>query len=409
MRTWDVNKNRKWQQVKETQSWINILSGSVRSGKTVLANLRWLGELAKAVDHDGDMLMVGKTERTLQRNVLNPMRYETGGIFDYTPGTGIAKFGGREIHLVGANDERAEGKIRGATYYKAYVDEASLVPESFWQMLISRLSLSGSQMFATTNPDSPYHYLKLQYIDRAADLDLTHITFRLEDNLALDPAYVDNLKHTYTGLWYKRFVLGLWVQAAGAIYDMWDPDRHVKTLTFDPDGFFAACDYGTSNPCTFGLYAYAFIDKQPYVHLLKEYYYDGRESGQKTDGEYADDFGAFLGAQHRNVTVYIDPSAASFTTELRKRGFVAQAGENDVIDGIRVIGTMLAQARYTVDPSCTHTARQYSSYIWDEKAQTRGEDKPLKEHDHCPDRDRYGIYTRFGGERTLTGARLWTI
>ena len=406
---WEVDDTSQWAAVRDSTAWITILSGSVRSGKTVKANQRWAGELARwhLSNHGGAMLMVGKTERTLQRNILEPMRDEFYPIFDFSAGTGTARWAGREVQLVGANDERAEGKIRGATYYKAYVDEATLIPESFWQMLVSRLSMPGSQLFATTNPDSPYHYLKEQYIDREDELDLSHVTFQLEDNRHLPPEYVANLKRTYTGLWYKRYVLGLWVQAAGAVYDMWDDGRHVRPLSFDPDGHFVAVDYGTSNPCTFGLYAYAVLDGLPHIHLVKEYYYDSeQQGGQKTDSQYVDDMGDFNGERH---PVYYDPSAASFGVELRGRGYDAREGDNAVLDGIRYIGSLLADGRYTVDPSCSHTARQYASYIWDEKAQKRGEDKPLKENDHCPDRDRYGIYTRFGAERTMTGAQLWTI
>lgn len=409
---WEPQANVHWPQVKDSRSRMTCLSGSVRSGKTILANLRWMGDMAKEYTSGTwrPRLMVGKTERTLERNILEPLRKATAGAFDYSRGSGQASFLGNPIDLVGANDERAESKIRGSTYYAAYVDEWSLIPESFHTMLLSRLSMHGAYVIGTTNPDSPFHYLKENYLDRAgeADMDITHIQFQLEDNTTLDPKYIRNLKAEYTGLWYRRFILGQWVQAAGAVYDMWEPKKHVRRMKpdFRYDGHFVSIDYGTSNPCTFGLYGYWLEDDgRPHVHLIKEYYYDGRDKGQKTDSEYADDLMDFA----KGHPTYLDPSAASFAAELRKRGVHVIPGANDVLDGIRVVSSFLHEGRYSVDPACTMTIREYTSYIWDERAQLRGEDKPMKEHDHTCDRDRYGIYTRFGQERPLAGGRMVTL
>ena len=114
----------------------------------------------------------------------------------------------RAIDIVGANDERSQDKIRGMTCAGAYCDEISLYPESFFKMLLSRLSVRGSKVFATTNPDSPYHWLKVDYLDNK-ELDIKIFHFTLDDNPNLDPEYVKQISKEYTGLWYKRFILGL--------------------------------------------------------------------------------------------------------------------------------------------------------------------------------------------------------
>jgi hypothetical protein len=173
--------------------------------------------------------------------------------------------------------------------------------------------------------------------------------------------------------------------------------------------WFADCDYGTSNPCTFSLKSIRTVDGKTHVHTHKEYFYDGRKKGQKTDERYLDDLARFLEGVPGRPRIYTDPSAASFIVAGKKRGFRMVEANNEVQDGIRFVSSMVEDGRYTVDPSCKETIKGYQSYIWDEKAQRRGEDKPLKENDHCNDRDRYGIFTHLGGSRRTIGGTQVTL
>lgn len=380
---------------------LNLWEGSVRSSKTISSIVRWI-KFVKAAPAGGVLIMVGKTQRTLQRNILDVIQemIPDRNQCYLNRGTGEFFIFGKKIDIIGANDERAQDKIRGATIVGAYCDEISLYPESFFKMLLSRMSVSGSKLFGTTNPDSPFHWLKTGFIDRAHELDIKVFHFEIDDNLNLDPEFVRNLKLEYTGLWYKRFILGLWVLADGTIYDMWNDDKHTawikdileKRETKQFKRYFTAGDYGTNNPCTFGLYGY---DGSLPAYLVKEYYYDGGKTGrQKTDGEYADDFIAFVG-DTRTVANYFDPSALSFMAELRKRGIACTPAKNDVLDGIRFVGNLITNDMYIVDKGCKDTQREFGAYVWDEKAQKRGLDAPLKQNDHAMDRDRYGLYTHF--------------
>ena len=343
--------------------------------------------------------MVGKTQKTLQRNILDVIIEMVPDSY-FNRGVGEFHLYGKKIDALGANDERAQDKIRGATITGAYCDEVSLYPESYFTMLLSRLSVRGSKLFGTTNPDSPYHWLKTNYIDRAHELDMRVFHFEIDDNPNLDPEFVANLKKEYTGLWYKRFILGLWVLADGTVYDMWNEDAHALNIkdylagreTKQFKRYFTAIDYGTNNPCTFGLYGY---DGYLPCYLIKEYYYDSTKTGrQKTDGQYADDYMNFIN-DYKLVNNYVDPSAASFIAELRKRGCVVSPAKNDVLDGIRFVGNLLSSNLYMVDKSCINTLKEFGGYIWDAKAQQRGIDEPLKQNDHAMDRDRYGLYTHF--------------
>jgi PBSX family phage terminase large subunit len=395
---WGQFSRKQLDVIAKADARLNILDGSVRSGKTISSLVAWIYFVKQAPP--GELLMVGKTERTLKRNILDPLEQIVGTRnFKYNRGLGEVHLLGRRIYVAGANDERSEGKIRGMTLAGAYCDELSLYPESFFTMLLSRLSVGGARLLGTTNPDSPYHWLKAQYLDRAGELDLRHWHFTLDDNLNLDPAYVEALKKEYTGLWYKRFILGLWVLAEGAVYDMWDEDKYTRPAPEDLGRFIVAIDYGTSNPCTFGLYGWNNSLK-PVVHLTREYWHDARVAGrQKTDAEYADDFKDWLG-DVRPEAIYVDPSAASFIAELRKRGYRVRDADNEVIDGIRFVASMLTQERFFIDPSCKNTIKEFSAYVWDPKAQLKGEDKPLKQNDHAMDRNRYALYSHFQRMRT---------
>lgn len=389
---WELFSRKQLDVIANADARLNILDGSVRSGKTISSLVAWINYVQNAPD--GELLMTGKTERTLKRNILDPLAQIVGSQrFRYNRGMGEAWLFGRRIYIAGANDERSAGKIQGMTVAGAYSDELSLYPESFFTMMLSRLSVKGARLIGTTNPDSPYHWLKANYLDREEELGLKHWHFTLEDNLTLDPDYVRALKKEYTGLWYKRFIDGLWVLAEGAIYDMWDEEEHVIDCPKKHSEYCVAIDYATATVMTFGLYGITGNK----VYLTKEYYYDAQKKGrQKTDSEFADDFKDFLGDTHpRNI--YLDPSAASFKAELKKKGFSqVRDADNDVINGIRLVSSFLNTGRFFVDRSCTDTIKEFGSYVWDARAQKKGEDKPLKENDHAMDRNRYMIMSRFG-------------
>lgn len=386
---------------------LNILHGSVRSSKTINCSVKWLEYIAAGPK--GDLAMLGRTTATLQRNVLNDL-FDIVGPKNYkwvNRQQGELKMFDRRIYCFGANNEDAESKIRGATFAGALCDEVNLYPQSVFNQLMARMSIKGAQCFCNCNPDSPYHWFYTDYItnDDIQDKKIWH--FVMEDNLSLDPGYIESLKQMYTGVWYDRMIRGLWVSAEGRIYDMFDPKLHmINTAAFIASSgvrseairWYVGCDYGTSTVMSWGLYA-----KLPTGVILKvrEYYYDAvKTKSQKTDYEFATKFVQWLQGL-KPYAVYVDPSAASWKTELMRRGYVVLNANNDVINGIRHVATMLNTGRYYIDKSCVNTEKEYTSYVWDPIAQRMGKDKPVKEHDHTCDTDRYVLYTdSLGG---LTG------
>lgn len=389
---------------RSTATW-NLWAGSVRSGKTH-GSFGWWADFVGRYAPDGPLVLVAKTERTLYRNLIEPMRAIFGGVrFSYSRGRSEGVFLGRPFYGVGANDERAAEKIQGSTFAGCLGDEGSLWPESFFQMLRSRLSLAGARALITTNPDGPWHFLKRELIDRQGEsgLDIHTETFLLSDNPYVDQAFVRRISSEYTGLWYKRYILGEWCQAEGAVYDGWDPDRHV--VAHHPEGaadaVYLGVDYGTANPTVF----LPVEVRGDSVHVPREYYWDSRVEGhQKTDREYREDLVAFDPSGHG---VVLDPSAASFAAELRSSGVVVDDADNAVLDGIRDVATLLGQGRLTVHESCENLIREFTSYRWDQRAQQRGEDKPMKEYDHCLDALRYVVRTKVTTGSALSWLRAF--
>jgi PBSX family phage terminase large subunit len=342
--------------------------------------------------------MIGRTTHTIIRNIIDPMKEILGNSVRYLAGRQTVNFFGRTIHVIPASDGRAESRLRGSTVVGAYVDEATLIPENFFKMLLSRLSMPGAKLFATTNPDSPLHWLKKDFLDRISKLDLKEWHFELSDNPSLEKEYINQIKNEYVGLWYNRYILGEWVQAEGAVYDFFDQDIHCMDYPTNPaQSYILGVDYGTSN-------AFAAVliginrNYYPNVWVEDEYYWNPKkEMRQKTNVEYADDLKNFIEGKYIEA-IYVDPSAASFKLELRRNGFEEiYDAQNEVVDGIRKVAEYLAAGTLKICSKAKNLIAEIQGYCWDPKAQERGEDKPIKMNDHALDALRYAIYSHFFG------------
>ena len=390
--------------IENSDARLNIAHGAVRSSKTISGTVRWLDYMVSGPP--GDLAMLGRTIATLQRNVINDL-LDIVGPKNYkwiNRQQGELRILDRRIYCFGANNEDAESKIRGATFAGALCDEVNLYPKSVFNQLMARLSIEGAKCFCNCNPDSPYHWFYTDYIQNEEIEDKKIWKFLMSDNLSLSQEYIKSLSQMYTGVWYERMILGNWVAAEGRIYDMFEPSVHmidtmqyIRTSNVHPNAirWLVGCDYGTSTVMSWGLYA-----KMPNGVFLKvkEFYYDARvRKVQKTDGEFLEMFIQWLDGLVPHA-VYCDPSAASWKVLLMRNGFRVQNADNDVINGIRHVSTMLQGSKYFMDYSCKNTELEYNSYVWNPDAQRTGVDKPVKEHDHTCDTDRYVLYTE-----SLTG------
>lgn len=376
--------------------FINILEGSVRSGKTFIANLAWILYILNSPHNI--FLMSGESTDSLYRNVIGDIIFILGkdkAIYQDSSKGGaqlVINFDGttKICYCRGGSKSNDEGKIRGITIGGWYADEITLHNETFVKQALSRMSLEGAKAFWTTNPDSPFHYIKTEYIEKAEQNKYKHWHFTLDDNLSLNNEYKENIKNAYAGLFYDRFIKGMWVLSDGLVYDMFDKNIHiVETIEREYTQKYIAIDYGTQNPTTFGMFA---KDKGQW-YMVKEYHHSGRkQKRQKTDSEYADDLEAFMN-NDKNIQIIVDPSAASFIAELKKRGLKVKQAKNDVLEGIRNVGNVLKNNLILFNDYNSETFKEFETYIWDEKASLKGEDKPVKENDHHLDGLRYFVNT----------------
>lgn len=401
---------------------IEAYEGSVRSGKTITSLIDWVKYIRTGPK--GTLAMCGKTERTIINNLILPLQEMLGKQrVKINYGTGIINICGREVHVYGANNEQARTKIQGLTLAGAYVDEASTLPESFFTMLYSRLSVPGAKLWLTANPEGPAHWLlkdwllksklwvdgpgKFHYNDDPDALDLHRYTFLLDDNPYLSPEYVERTKRSYSGLFRRRYVNAEWVAADGAIYDAWDPDQHVIPYDDLPTMqryLSIGADYGTRNASSAILLG---LGTDNILYAIDEFRYDSKASERvlaesqiatlmhewitdhNTSGRYAE-------------WVAIDPAALSFRVELGQRGLSnIMSANNDVLYGIRTMSSLIASGKLKVSDRCKALITEFPGYAWDSKESEKGIDKPIKVADHSLDAFRYALISTESNWRSL--------
>lgn len=393
--------------IARSTAWLNVWEGSVRSGKTVSSLLRWLIYVANA-PRGGQLVVVGKTYDTVARNVFGPLQDPSivgpgvARMVKYNRGAPVAWILGRQIEVITANDIKAEGRLRGLTGAGAYVDELTLLPKEFFKRLVDRQSVPGALIFATTNPDNPGHWARKEWLDRADELGIRTWHFVMDDNPTLTDEYKQRMRRSFTGLWYRRFILGQWVQSEGAIYEMFDSTRHVvDEVPAITRWLCDAIDYGTVNPFADLLIG---LGEDRRLYVVSEYRWDSRrERRQLTDAEYSQARRRWLAAvphPQSNVVgvrpewTVVDPSAASFIEQLHRDGTPGVApADNSVLDGIRGVAALFASDRLRIHRSCTGLIDELPGYSWDDEAAKKGEDRPIKQDDHSCDALRYGVRT----------------
>lgn len=387
-----------------SNAWINIAEGAVRSSKTVTCSGRWIKFLAES-PHD-EFLMSGKTQATLERNVLRNLfkMLNTEGIwYHHNKYYNELQIEDKLCYLMGFNDEGATDIVAGMTVGGWYGDEVTRNPKSTVEMAISRCSLPGAKMFLNMNPASPYHFLYTDYINNKELIRKGTVKvwkFLLEDNPNLPKQYVDELKRVNkkNPLFYKRNILGQWVMAEGAIYDMFDEEKHVINYRPKCNEMNICCDYGVSTVTTFGVMGIkSNMQIGNEYHLLEETYYDAEQKGvAQSDSERVNTLVKLQNKYNlnRKNTIFLPHDAASLKAEAKKDKRIKMKVKTytpDTYEDITTIQNLFATNRFFINSSCKDSISQAQTYSWDIKAQQRGEDKPLKINDHCPDMWRGGI------------------
>lgn len=388
-----------------------IADGAIRSGKTLCMSLSYV-MWAMATFNMQNFGMAGKTIGSFRRNVLFWLRlmlrarkykneyHRSDNLLIVSKGNVTNYF-----YIFGGKDESSQDLIQGITLAGMFFDEVALMPESFVNQATGRCSVTGSKFWFNCNPDNPRHWFKVNWINKCicnmteaqieeckkngVELkDLVYLHFTMDDNLSLDEGIKKRYRSMYVGVFFKRFILGLWCVADGLVYSMFDEDKHVirGECPYMPMHI-VSVDYGTVNPFSCGLWGF---DGKTAIRE-QEIYYNGREKGERKDDEsYYQMMDEMIGDRQIEYII-VDPSAASFIEVIKKHGkYVVKGAQNDVLDGIRVVTTFLNAGRILIHESCKNSIEEFGLYSWDEES---GEDKVVKENDHAMDDIRYFCYT----------------
>lgn len=382
---------------------VNVWDGPVGSSKTQTSTLAWIRYLANEAP-PGNLAMVGHSQDSVHRNVVPALRQWLGHDRIGVKQSEL-KMLGRTVYIFGGATEAHQAAIAGPSFAGAYVDECSLIAESMWNMLLTRLRVPGHpRLFGTTNPASPRHWLYQRWVSqptlhlrhdqttRNADGRCARFTMAPSDNLGMEPEYWERMQRSYTGAFYKRYILGEWVAAEGAVWPL-TTDQVVDRMEADVMGYFIGLDHGTTNPTAAMLVAEG-ADCRAYV--VDEMYLDSAVLGQLDPSQQTERFRRWLmtadqtwkGARHAR-RIFVDPAAAAMRVTMRHAGWPVAKGDNDVAAGIHLVGSMMSTDRLRILRRCGTFIDEAAGYLWDEKASEKGKDEPLKVADHFPDGFRY--------------------
>ena len=370
-----------------------VCDGAVRSGKTLAMGLGFF-LWAQTEFHGKRFALCGKTIGSVRRNVLTEILPRLAGLGmtwkeRYSENRLTVSFCGHtnEFYLFGGKDESSAGLIQGMTLAGVLVDEVALLVRSFVEQACARCSVTGSRMWFNCNPAGPNHWFYRHWILEAEERNCLHLHFGMDDNPSLSEQVRKRYQRMYSGVFYRRYVLGEWVQAEGRVYDFFGPEMVRQAPEWGYDRWFVSCDYGTVNPTSMGLWG----RKDGVWYRVKEFYHDSRKRGkQMTDGEYAQQL-KILAEGRPVAAVIVDPSAASFIQLLRREGWTVRQAKNDVISGIRATAEALKSGKIVLCDGCADCLREMEEYVWD--LREGAGDRVRKEHDHAMDDMRYFVAT----------------
>ena len=376
-----------------------VCDGAVRSGKTMAMGLGFF--LWAMLCFDGQRFGIcGKTVGSLRRNVLAEILPKLAGLgFVWKERRSenllTVRFRGREnqFYIFGGRDESSASLIQGITFAGILMDEVALMPRSFVEQACARCSVAGSRLWFNCNPAGPGHWFYKNWILEADNRNALRLHFTMADNPSLTDAIRQRYERLYSGVFYRRFILGEWAQAEGRIYDFFGPEMVGEVPAGPFEQWYVSIDYGTVNPTSMGLWGrYRGV-----WYRVSEFYFNSRIAmRQMTDEEYAAQLQKLVG-QRKLTAVIVDPSAASFIEVLRRRGWAVRKADNDVLSGIRLTSDCLKDGRIVICRGCSDCIREMDAYIWDLSAPG---DRVKKENDHAMDDMRYFVSTVIGKKET---------
>lgn len=389
-----------------------IADGAIRSGKTVSLALSYVMWGMECFDNH-HFAICGRTVHACRRNVIAPLKsmlrargYQTYevlnenllviGITMMIDGKKVSKV--NYFHVFGGSNEASQSLIQGMTLAGVFFDEVALMPESFVSQATARCSVEKSKFWFSCNPDHPFHWFHENWIKEIEKKRALYLHFTMDDNPSLSEEKKAQYKTLFDGIFYKRFILGLWVLADGVVYPMFDDEKHCIDYERPWTRVFIAGDFGVQNPTTFGLYGYYAPEK--HYHLIGRYYHHGKKSGQMTTRQYVDVLVDWIKKMnYKPAYITLDPSALALAVEMKKDPYLTRrkipiiAANNHVQLGIQFTSFLLSTNKLTFYKTAEFDKQEFASFIWNEKRLEKGDEIVVKANDHCMDTNRYAVLT----------------
>lgn len=402
----------------QNENWLNVAEGGKRASKNVINIIAWCAILENHPDKLH--LAAGVSVSTAKINIIDSngfgvMNYFKGrcrqGKYQDKDALFIKTAVGEKVILIAGGGKNGDEKsIKGFTLGSVYISEVNECAQSFVKEVFDRtMSSSLRKILFDLNPKAELHWFYTEVLNiheannlKYKDYGYNFEHFTLHDNLSFTDERIREIIRTYDkkSIWYQRDILGLRKNAEGVIYDMFDADNQYEDGQGpDYELFYRryyTVDYGTINPFVCLEIIEQTIEGVTNYYAENEYYYDSRKQNkQKADSEYAEALYDFIDGKDF-VAIIIDPSAASFKVELRKKSLRTREADevinanNEVLNGIRLVATMLQAKRLRINKTkCINTLKEFSAYIWNTKSSERGIEEPVKESDHGLDALRY--------------------
>lgn len=362
-----------------------IADGAIRSGKSVAMSLGFV-IWAMSEFEACNFAMCGKTIGSFRRNVLFwlklMLRSRGYSVSEQrTENLVIARRGSVEnyFYVFGGKDERSQDLIQGITLAGVFFDEVALMPESFVNQATGRCSVDGSKFWFNCNPGSPAHWFKTGWIDKRADKRLLYLHFTMDDNLSLSEAVKERYRGMYTGVFFKRYILGEWKSADGVIYRQFadDPERFIlDEVPADIIIGTMGLDFGGNGSAHAGCLVGITRGYRSIV-ILDEYY----RKEVIDPGTLTDDVCGFVQrsqAQCRATSIWCDSAETTLIKGIRTEVFarhipveVRNARKGEIIDRIRLCDMLMSQGRFFIMRRCRHTIAALSEAVWDSKSPTK--------------------------------------
>lgn len=354
--------------------FLTVWEGAVRSSKTVASVFAFMCEVIKSPDPRH--LMVGRSQSAVMANCVD----SDLGLIDLSGGLAKIKrdkqnetyidLAGKRIDMFGGDTISSFRAFRGRTYGMAYIDEANLQHKNTIAECFNRTIASRSRKhFMTLNPDVPGHWLYTDYLDKYRDEKLPGYRwfhFDLDDNPAISQERQDELKAQYTGIFYKRFILGMRVNAEGGCYPSFTEKNIVDCLPEKILFVTIGADIGgNGSATTFAATAFYMQDNRLSFCIIDEVYDTDNRNVETILGNW-EQFVKKQQARFVCADCWVDSAEQLIKKSMERRGIinVRNSIKNPIVDRIRFLDLMFSIGRASIYKDCKETIRAVQSAVW---------------------------------------------